>query len=481
MYFRSNLAFAAFCVSVSLPTLWAQSAQNFIAMTPCRLVDTRLANGPFGGPIMAAGQTRSFTVPSGSCGIPSTATAYSLNLTIVVPGNYLGYLTIWPTGQTQPLVSTLNDDSEAPVVTSAAIVAAGTGGAISIYVTDPTHVILDVNGYFLTAAGSTGPQGPTGPAGPQGPAGPAGFSGSSAYGDGSAGALMISTNTDWTTTPPSSANFQFTTVTVDAARIIPSGLTIRSTGDFGVSNGASITVAQSPYSNQDSGQGSNPGVALRLADPVLGGSVGLSPLQASQILRPGMFGGSSGYEASNTGHCPPSGQGGGTLVLRIGGGLNVAGAIDAPGADGSSCSYSGYWPVLSYGSGGGGGGFIVIAAQSAVNITGSVNLSGGKGGNGSDDFTDPGIPQYGSNGSGGGGILSIIAPSTPSVAGFKSPGGMAGTGAATLTQTGSYPGGACGGNGGGQVTAAYGVNAPTNGSPGYVIFTQVPSPSSLFQ
>jgi hypothetical protein len=33
-------------------------------------------------------------------------------------------------------------------VANAAIVPAGTNGAISIYVTDNTHVILDIDGYF---------------------------------------------------------------------------------------------------------------------------------------------------------------------------------------------------------------------------------------------------------------------------------------------------------------------------------------------
>jgi len=34
------------------------------------------------------------------------------------------------------------------VVANAAIVPAGANGAISIYVTDQAHVILDINGYF---------------------------------------------------------------------------------------------------------------------------------------------------------------------------------------------------------------------------------------------------------------------------------------------------------------------------------------------
>jgi hypothetical protein len=44
-------------------------------------------------------------------------------------------------------VSTLNS-YDGRVVANAAIVPAGTNGAISIYVTDPTDVLFDINGYF---------------------------------------------------------------------------------------------------------------------------------------------------------------------------------------------------------------------------------------------------------------------------------------------------------------------------------------------
>ena len=65
----------------------------------------------------------------------------------MVPQGYLGYLSIWPTGEAQPVVSTLNSFL-GTVVSNAAIVPAGSGGAISIYVTDVTDVVIDSNGYF---------------------------------------------------------------------------------------------------------------------------------------------------------------------------------------------------------------------------------------------------------------------------------------------------------------------------------------------
>jgi hypothetical protein len=121
---------------------------RFIAATQCRVADTRNPNGPFGGPFMSAGSTRSFAIPNSACGIPSTAQAYSLNVT-VAPKAKLAYLTMFPCGQAQPFVSTLNSDGR--VKAAAAIVPAGTNGAVCIYVTDDTDVILDINGYFVPA------------------------------------------------------------------------------------------------------------------------------------------------------------------------------------------------------------------------------------------------------------------------------------------------------------------------------------------
>jgi len=124
----------------------AAGALRFYPVTPCRVADTRRTEGPFGGPILAAQTARSFAIPASGCNVPSTAAAYSLNVT-VVPDGVLSYLTAWPAGAGRPLVSTLNS-FDGSVVANAAIVPAGTQGAVSIYATNPTHVILDINGYF---------------------------------------------------------------------------------------------------------------------------------------------------------------------------------------------------------------------------------------------------------------------------------------------------------------------------------------------
>ena len=108
----------------------------FNAITPCRVLDTRNAAGPLGGPVMAANSTRSFPIPSSPCGLPASAAAYVFNVT-VVPTAALQYLTLWPSGESQPTVSTLNSEN-GQVVANAAIVPAGTSGAIDVYVTNQT-------------------------------------------------------------------------------------------------------------------------------------------------------------------------------------------------------------------------------------------------------------------------------------------------------------------------------------------------------
>jgi YVTN family beta-propeller protein len=131
----------------------ASNASQFVAVTPCRVVDTRNPNGPFGGPPIAGGTYRDFPIPASDCNIPSTATAYSFNVT-VVPDSRLGFLTIWPTGELQPQVSTMNS-LDGRIKANAAIVAAGYQGQVRVFANNTTQVIIDINGYFTPPSGST--------------------------------------------------------------------------------------------------------------------------------------------------------------------------------------------------------------------------------------------------------------------------------------------------------------------------------------
>jgi hypothetical protein len=124
----------------------APGGLSFYAINPCRVADTRSGPLPFGAPSIPAGATRNFPVLSSSCKIPVAAQAYALNVT-AIPAHVLQFLTLWPTGQSFPVASTLNSLT-GTVVANAAIVPAGSGGAVSIYVSDPADVIVDIVGYF---------------------------------------------------------------------------------------------------------------------------------------------------------------------------------------------------------------------------------------------------------------------------------------------------------------------------------------------
>ena len=123
------------------------SALAFYPVTPCRIADTRNATAPLGGPSLPAGSTRSFPIQASSCGVPASAQAYSLNFAAVPKGTTLGFMTAWPDGVTRPLVASLNDPT-GTVAANAVVVPAGAGGAVNVFTTDATDLVIDINGYF---------------------------------------------------------------------------------------------------------------------------------------------------------------------------------------------------------------------------------------------------------------------------------------------------------------------------------------------
>jgi uncharacterized repeat protein (TIGR03803 family) len=139
----------------------SQETLQFYPLPPCRVADTRnvtdFAPG-LGAPYLMGNMERKFPVLNAAmnkvpCVIPNSAQSYSLNFT-AVPHGSLGYLTVWPTGENQPGVSTLNSYG-GQVTANAAIVTAGMGGDISAFVTNDTDLVIDIDGYFA-AAGQNG-------------------------------------------------------------------------------------------------------------------------------------------------------------------------------------------------------------------------------------------------------------------------------------------------------------------------------------
>jgi hypothetical protein len=113
---------------------------SLYTVTPCRVLDSRL---PAGTPPFST--TRDVNVTASPCGLPPTAKAFVFNATVVPPGS-LGFITMWPQGQSQPLAATLNDTDGA--VTNNMAIVPTTTGSVSVFPLLPTQLVLDIFSYF---------------------------------------------------------------------------------------------------------------------------------------------------------------------------------------------------------------------------------------------------------------------------------------------------------------------------------------------
>jgi len=119
--------------------------QNFVRVSPTRVLDTRRAVGvPGTAPVGPGG---SFTLPvAGRAGVPSGASAVVMTVTGTEPTAQT-YLAAWPAGSTRPNVSDLNLLPGDTVANLAVVPLAN--GALSLYNNrGDTHVVADVIGYY---------------------------------------------------------------------------------------------------------------------------------------------------------------------------------------------------------------------------------------------------------------------------------------------------------------------------------------------
>ena len=161
----------------------AGEQSGYVAMTPCRLLDTRSASvvGDRDQPI---GAEETFTArvigTHGNCTIPTGAVGVQMNV-VAVNGTAASYLTVFPGGEPLPLSSNLNWVAGAPPVPNSVTATLSPDGTISFYNnTGTVDIAADITGYYLSGGGAAGMQGPAGVQGPRGepgPQGPAGTAG----------------------------------------------------------------------------------------------------------------------------------------------------------------------------------------------------------------------------------------------------------------------------------------------------------------
>jgi Cysteine-rich secretory protein family len=122
--------------------------EKFTPMAPMRMVDTRSPrsdlNGGSGGAQVPAGQTVRMVL-AGWRGVPASTKAVSINLTVTgsLGG---GFVTAFPCGSI-PDVSNVNFGAGADTANAAQVTLDATG-AICLWSSAPTHLILDVNGVW---------------------------------------------------------------------------------------------------------------------------------------------------------------------------------------------------------------------------------------------------------------------------------------------------------------------------------------------
>ena len=323
--------------------------------------------------------------------------------------------------------------------------------------------------------GPTGPAGPTGATGATGATGPAGPSGSvGAYGDGSAGALVISANTDWSTTPPANLSMEYTDFTVNSGvtLTVPSGTTIRATGNITI-NG---TIVVKPGASEAGNYIPNPGVTIKAASQAAtgisntSGGIGLTSVAALSLIKGRIVGGGAGARNSNN----SGSDGGGYLRIMAQGNLSISatGSINANGVSATNANTAG---LGIQGGGGGAGGVIVLFCKGTLTQAGSLLANGG---NGASGFDGNGGTSEGGGGGGGGGIIILAASSVSSTGAKQVNGGSSGANAgASGTINGGGGGGACGGNGGGGAQTSFAASSA--GSIGFSLTITTPAPENL--
>jgi hypothetical protein len=123
---------------------------NFYTLPPCRLLDTRRTDGPYGGPSIPPHSQR-IVVAAGQCGVPPAARAVAVNVTVVQPPES-GFLTFYPGDQSQPPTSTINFAPRQVRANNAVLGLASSGsGALAVScatASQPVDLLIDVSGYF---------------------------------------------------------------------------------------------------------------------------------------------------------------------------------------------------------------------------------------------------------------------------------------------------------------------------------------------
>ncbi len=140
-------------VVIDVAGYYPTAGQNYSALNPSRILDTRSGLGASTGPVAAGG--RIDLQVSGRGGVPADSVGtVILNLTATGPQSS-GYATTFPTGVPRPTASNLNY-VRGQTVAALVFAKLGAGGKVSVYTSGSAHLVADVAGYMPTEADYTG-------------------------------------------------------------------------------------------------------------------------------------------------------------------------------------------------------------------------------------------------------------------------------------------------------------------------------------
>jgi hypothetical protein len=122
-------------------TGWYPTNSDFTPNNPQRLLDTRAASP------RAAGSVTEVQV-TGRAGVPTDATAASINFT-AVNAREKGYITAYPCGTPLPTASTVNY-VPGDTIANSTIIEIGTGGKVCIFNSGTTDLLADITGWYPT-------------------------------------------------------------------------------------------------------------------------------------------------------------------------------------------------------------------------------------------------------------------------------------------------------------------------------------------
>ena len=120
----------------------AEPPPEYQAISPQRLLDTRIAFGTASDSMTSPGVPTPIALPDTVAG----AAAVAVNITVTAPTGD-GFATAYPCGQTAPLASNVNYRA-GQTVPNLVIAKPGDGGAVCVVTTVAAHLVADLQGWF---------------------------------------------------------------------------------------------------------------------------------------------------------------------------------------------------------------------------------------------------------------------------------------------------------------------------------------------